>query len=364
MSVVRMIASMALIAGIPLMAMGDSTKFLGRGVNIAAEAPENAFAAFAATGGNLVRLTFPNRPLRNMTPPYAFNQENMALLDHDLDICQKYGLNVVIDPHTFPGEEFSQFTTRPTDPIFSDAKYLTLAAELWTAIAKRESQRGSVVAGYDLMNEPALPNMGPRGTPADYNAIVRRLIQAIRSVDATHPIIIEAPNLFDGTGRWAAKSNQAFGIYFDPPPANVKNLIYSFHMYQPSQLTGEQLANQGTGQTAQQLKYPGVINGEMWNWEKIAEYFAPALAFQKKYKVQIYVGEFSATRWTGDNGNRWLHDVINYMEVHHWSWTYHEWRGGDMWDAEKTSNPNDKNRYPSTPRLNLLKSYWKLGDRP
>lgn len=345
----------------PLLALGDSTAFLGRGANVRAEASDADFAALAATGATLVRIYFANRPLRDMEPPYAFNQQNFALLDHDLDLCQKLGLRVIIDPHTFPGEEFSRFTTAGTDSIWFDPKFAAMAAQLWTEIAQRGSQRGSVIAGYDLLNEPALPNMGKSGSMADYNALVSRLISAIRAVDTTHPIIIESPMLFTGLKQFTSKSNQTFQSYLAAPPRHQGNepaLIYSLHMYEPSQFS-----YQGSGDKPMGLPYPGVVNGQTWNARKMAEYFAPVVEFQKRYNVQIYLGEFSTVRWVRGDGDHWLKDVLEFAEAHRWSWTYHEWRGADMWDPEKTSDRDDRKRYPSTPRLDLLKSYWRLGSQ-
>lgn len=341
-----------------LFAAGISPAFLGRGVVIAAEAPERNFADFAATGGNLVRIYFANRPLRNMTPPYEYNEQNFALLDHDLDICQKYNLQAIVDPHTFPGMEGSVFTTHAKDPLWHEGKYAELAIQLWTVLAKRLSQRGSVVAGYDLLNEPALPNMGQRGTPADWNGLAARIVAAIRTQDATHPVIIESPLLSLGGGRFAARFNDSFASYLGGPPD--PNVVYSLHMYDPMEFT-----YQGVDHNPMPVDYPGMIDGEMWDASRIAKYFAPVLAFQRRYHVPIYIGELSSVRWSGDAGNRYLHDVIEYAEAHQWSWTYHEWRGADAWDAEKSNySRDDHQRRTSTPRLELLKSYWKRGNRP
>lgn len=338
-------------------ARAASTPFLGRGANISASDPESTFASFAAAGGHLVRLSFATRPLRNLTPPYAFNQQNLALLDHDLDICQKYGLHVVVDPHVLPGMDSSHFTMSPKDSFWGDPKFMAMAVQLWTQIAGRLADRGSVVAAYDLMNEPALPDMGRKGSGADWNAMAAQLIRAVRAKDPNRPVIIEAPVIFAGANRFVADRAAAFATYLAGPPA--RNVIYSLHMYTPQAFTFEGLNSGDLG-----LKFPGMINEQLWDAARIAEFFQPVANFQREYHVQIYLGEFSAVRWSGDSGNTYLRDVIEYAEAHGWSWTYQEWRGADPWDAEKSNfNRADHKRYATTPRLQMLTSYWKRGDK-
>lgn len=357
MNILRTFGHIACLALVfPFFAIGtrsiaQSTPFLGRGVNDGnANIPEKQFADFAATGGNLFRLQLAKVPLREMNPPYAFNEQNFAVLEHDLDMCQKYKLNCIVDPHVFPGME-DIFTTHARDQLWSDSKFGELAVQEWSVIAERLAKRGSEVAAYDLVNEPALPPGARKGSAADWNGLAKRMIAAIRAKDANRPIIIEAPIIAEN-GRQLMSRNDAFKSYLTAPPE--ANVIYSVHMYDPKSLA------QGK---ESKVEYPGEIDGEKWNAETIARHFAPVVAFQEKYHVQIYLGEFGCVRWQGESGNRYLKDIIDFAEAHHWSWTYHDWRGADWWDAEKSDKRDDEQRHPSTPRLTMLESYWKLGDK-
>jgi aryl-phospho-beta-D-glucosidase BglC (GH1 family) len=359
------VAAIAAFA-IPIFGIGNgadsasSVAFLGRGVTVNEMFSEGDVADFAATGGNLMRISFALRPLRDMDPPYAINEANMALLDHDLDLCEKYHLRVVVDPHRFPGM-MEKFTTHADDPIWSDASDQDLAVDLWSKIARREVHRGDVIAGYDLLNEPSLPNMGKRGTLADWNVFAAKMTAAIRAVDTKHTIILESPVLIRGDRPGAIVVNraQAFASYLAPP--SDPNTVYSLHMYDPYEITFQGL----NARYSAAADYPGSVNGQRWDATTIAREFAPVAAYQKRYGVQIFLGEFGATRWSGDAGNRYIKDVIDYCEAHQWSWAYTHWRGSDTWDAEKSnSDRNDHTRYPSTPRMELLKPYWKRGAQP
>lgn len=305
---------------------------------------------FAASGGNLLRVTLNTRPLMDKAPPYAVNEENLALLDRLLDLFEKHGLRVVIDPHTTPGTEQTT-TTSPNDRFWSDFAWHERLIGLWARIAARYAARGEVIAGYDLLNEPGLPNGGAKDTPADWNLLVRKLVKAIRAADGTHTIIIEPPTLRMPDGK---RLNRLDGMeYLEAPPD--ANVVYSPHMYEPHEFT-----HQGVQGRPAPVAYPGEIGRKKWDRAAMEAALAPVAKFQKKYNVPIFMGEFSAPRWTGDSGNQYLRDVIEICEEHGWAWAYHSWREWEGWDAERSNTDrSDLARQVSTPRLELLKSFYR-----
>jgi hypothetical protein len=62
---------------------------------------------------------------------------------------------------------------------------------------------------------------------------------------------------------------------------------------------------------ADPLAYPGVINGKHWDRAALEASMAPAVAFAKKHRVHLYVGEFKQNRVHGHgtllmpNGDRY-----------------------------------------------------------
>ena len=109
------------------------------------------------------------------------------------------------------------------------------------------------------------------------------------------------------------------------------------------------------------MDWEGLLGSQHWDRDRIGEYLRPALAYQARHQVPIYVGEFSAARWLGDDGNRYLHDCIRWFEQWGWNWSYHSWREYQGWDAEMSNtDPNDLTRYRDTPRMRLLRGYYRL----
>jgi aryl-phospho-beta-D-glucosidase BglC (GH1 family) len=314
-----------------------------RGADTRPTISEDDVRDFAALGGNLLRVTMNSRPLTDKTTPYGFNEENFALLDRLVDACEKHGVRLVIDPHTTPGTAQTT-TTSPNDSFWSDFAWHERLIRLWEKIAARYAKRGEVIAGYDLLNEPALPDGGARDTPADWNLLVRKLVKSIRAVDRTHAIIIEPPTLRMPDGR---RRNRLEGLeYLEAPPDG--NVVYSPHMYEPHEFT-----HQGVQGRPEPAPYPGR--------ERTETALEPVVRFQEKRKAPIFIGEFSAPRWTGEGGNQYIRDVIEICEKHGWSWAYHAWREWEGWDAERSNTDRrDITRKPDTPRIELLKSFYRL----
>jgi hypothetical protein len=89
-------------------------------------------------------------------------------------------------------------------------------------------------------------------------------------------------------------------------------------------------------------------------------------AFVRKYKLPIYVGEFSCVRSApGDSAYRWTKDVVELFEAEGWSWTFHSFRGYHGWDQElSASTPKPEGpvaakamRSMNTPVMTLLRGY-------
>lgn len=312
---------------------------------------------------NLVRVSFNNLPMLEQQEPYSLNKKSFNKLDQILDWCERSHIGVVIDPHTFPGT-VSKWTILPSDLFWKDYRWHKLSIDLWSEIAKRYSHRGDVIAGYDLLNEPNVPAQIVKGGPMDVNALLAKLVSAVRRYDTTHYIILEGIGGPDRLGYWRYMIE---GVRTLELPKDER-LVVSVHVYNPFEFT-----HQGIPTNPKEVfklppltsdKYPGTIAGTYWDKERIRRLLSPVVEFQKKHNIPIFIGEFSAARWTGDSGNRYLQDLIDIFEENGWGWAYHAYRASPVWDPEMSNyDLNDQKHYTDTPRLRLLQAAFKANDK-
>jgi len=135
-------------------------------------------------------------------------QEGWAWLDQQVAWAQEAGVYLIINMHYVPGQDI---WTTSYDPAAQEQ-----TASLWRTIADRYKDE-SIIAGYDLMNEPHDVEA------AVYQAYMQKVVDAIREVDINHLIVVEAINEY--TPRFVTVRDD--------------NVMYDFHFYHPADLTHE-----------------------------------------------------------------------------------------------------------------------------
>lgn len=153
------------------------------------------------------------------------------LLDAYLDWCEQAGIYVILDMHVAPPEDDIL-----EGKIWDDPAAQQQFLDLWTAIAARYADR-TIVAGYDIYNEPAPPDAAQWWDLAD------RARAAIRAVDANHILFVENPLIEDG----------AFQLIADP------NAAYSFHDYSPLVVSHAAADWVGDSPVPADYVYPGTV---------------------------------------------------------------------------------------------------------
>ncbi len=311
-----------------------------RGMMSGGDLSEAALKAFGQDwNANLLRFQLSNPKRAELSTSEkvdAWLKPHLERLEQTLPLCRKYGVKVAIDLHAGPGATQDEVLGNHLSWSKSSQDELV---RVWRLLATKFKDEPAVW-GYDLLNEPSEESY--TGENLDWNRLAEHVAKAIREIDPEKPIIVEPVG-------GAVESLKTF------VPLSVPNVIYSIHFYEPAELTHQGIYGRQAG-----IAYPGVIGGKAWDKKAIEKALAPAVEFQRKYKVPIYVGEFSVARWApGESGARWLRDVIEVFESHGWDWSYHAFREADCWDAEIGSAKDDKVRLERTPRKDLLLEYFK-----
>ncbi len=256
-------------------------------------------------------------------------------LEQAMNWGKEFGIRFIIDLHALPGGRNASRNMR----MFVEKKYGDHFIEVWKRIAKRFKGHPQLYA-YDLVNEP-LQSL-PAPPDYDYWNLQRRAAEAIREIDPDTPIVAESVD-----------NQMAAFAYLSP--FKMHNIIYQVHMYAPASYTHQRLDGRGPA-----VVYPGVINGEMWDKERIRKELQPVIDFQKRHGCRIYVGEFSAITWA-PGAERWLEDAISLFEEYGWDWTYHAFRESPCWSVE-VEGDSLRNVKPveNSPRKQVLLKYFKL----
>jgi arabinogalactan endo-1,4-beta-galactosidase len=272
-------------------------------------------------------------------------QSALKQLDTALPFCEKYGLRTVVDLHSPPGgARLSGGYAGSDHGLFTDAACQRRFVEVWQQIAQRYKDSSAVWA-YDLANEPV--ESAADEDLADWQELAERAAKAIRAIDPVRTIVVEPPEWGNPQGLRELR------------PIDVPNVVYSVHMYLPHAFT-----HQGVDRTGKAYRYPGEIEGKRWDKAQLETALRPAIEFQRKYNVHIYVGEFSAIRWApDDSAYRYLKDLIDIFETHGWDWSYHAFREWDGWSVEHGADPNDHRRSTTPPDREQLLRSWLAKNR-
>ena len=279
-------------------------------------------------------------------------------LPQGLDNAEKYGITVVIGLFGIPTEAAKSYPKErdaKSGAFWADENNLKVRIDCWKDIAEVCKNRKQDI-WFNLFNEPLDWNDFP-SYPKKWPQWAQQIINAVRKIDTTHPIVIEP-----GPGGlcWGYKNF---------PMLKDDNLIYSVHQYSPHRYT-----HQGVGTTKntdlarlylkKQQPWPGKYNdsdgfteGGLWNKERIAKSFEPVREFQKKHNVRIFVGEFSVVRWA-PNADKYLQDCLELFEEYGWDWAYHGWKESPLWSLEHVDN-FDKSEISHTPtkRARVVKEF-------
>ena len=226
---------------------------------------------------------------------------DLAKLDSILDWCETYGIRVVIDLHHFAG--YNPHTEPQDFRLWDDRVLQDAFVGFWKSIATRYSNRGDVIYGYDLLNEPHTVD---KCIPRVWHELIARTSAAIREVDNEHAIVAEC-------GYGLPENFMPMELLEDP------NVVYSFHFGEPYEFTHQGHIGKPAG-----LTYP---TAEV-NKEYLRSLIQPAWEFKQLHGVQVYVGELIAYCYI-DTESRiaYLRDCLDLFEEYGFDYTYWAYRG-------------------------------------
>lgn len=165
--------------------------------------------SIASLGLNSVRVPFNHKFFDEDGTDIIYSR--FEIIDSLIQWCTEFHLYIIPDFHALPGGQNPLFISDPDDTkVWDSDADKAQAAKIWKAIATRYANN-KIILGYDLVNEPSTSD--DKGMVDLY----MQLIQAIRSVDSNHLLIVEGNNY--------AQDFSIFNTILD------NNQVFSFHFY-------------------------------------------------------------------------------------------------------------------------------------
>jgi len=272
------------------------------------------------------------RAMRDKINPEQALAKEIAWADKVLDACKKHGVTAMIVMYQFPMDP--SLGIKQNMPAFwNKQEYLNEVVATARRVAAHFAGRGIELAGYQFLSEPVAKAGGKVEIPEQWPGLLERIITTLRTED---------PKCWIAVTPGPGGQPQGYRSF---DKLDHERIIYNFHMYKPHAFT-----HQGVGDLKLGPSYPGLIQFQYWDKNRLKRTVEPVVQFQSKHDVPILVGEFSAARWA-EGAEQYLLDAVSIFNANKWGWAYHSYSGSHVW------NPHYDNLYSQTVRSEFEKHY-------
>ncbi|MBR5326103.1 MAG: cellulase family glycosylhydrolase [Prevotella sp.] len=283
--------------------------------------------------------------------------EAWDLLNNALDWAKKHNLRAIVDLHIIRSHYFNAVNEddKAANTLFTSEKSQEDLINLWRQLSEFLKDRSNDWVAYEFMNEPVAEEH------EQWNQLIAKVHKALRELEPQRTLVI-------GSNLWQGHQT----IKYLKVPEGDKNIILSFHYYNPMLLTHygawwSPLCAAYKGK----VNYPGVLvskedydaapdaikpelkpyTEEVWNIDKIREQFKDAIEAAKKYDLQLFCGEWGVYEPVDrELAYNWYRDVLTVFDEFDIAWT--TW----CYDADFGFWDQQRHCYKDYPLVELLMS--------
>lgn len=282
--------------------------------------------------------------------------EAWELLDMALDYARQYELRAIVDLHIIRAHYFNAVNEGGdnANDLFTNEASQQRLIEMWYELSDFLKHRSTDWVAYEFMNEPVAPEHEM------WNQIVAKVHKALREREPERVLVIGS-NMWQG--HWTMKYLRV--------PEGDKNIILSFHYYNPQLLTHYGAWWTPVGHFDGPISYPGVMltdeeidsasdelkpvleeyRSVIWDREKIHEQMADAIAVAEKYGLQLFCGEWGVYEPVDrELAYAWTRDMLSVFDEFNIAWT--TW----CYDADFGFWDQAEHDYKDRPLVDLLMS--------
>ena len=289
--------------------------------------------------------------------------EAWQMLTQALDWSVKHHLRAIVDLHIIRSHYFNAVNEGQEDAntLFTSEKAQQDLINLWYQLSEALKGYSNDSVAYEFMNEPVAPEH------EQWNQLVAKVHAALRKVEPKRTLVI-------GSNLWQGYQT----IKYLRVPENDKNIVLSFHYYNPMLLTQYGAWWTPIGKYKGKVNYPGILVSkedfeaapdslkpelepyltQEYNIDKIRADFKDAIEAAKKYNLQLFCGEWGVYEPVDRNlAYAWTKDMLKVFDEFNIAWT--TW----CYDADFGFWDQKKHDFKDKPLVDLLMASKGLEDK-
>nr|AND66077.1 cellulase [Xylanibacter ruminicola] len=288
--------------------------------------------------------------------------EAWGLLNNALDWAKKHNLRAIVDLHIIRSHYFNAANEndKAANTLFTSEESQQGLLNLWKQLSDTLKNRSNDWVAYEFMNEPVAPEH------EQWNQLVAKVHKALRELEPQRTLVI-------GSNMWQGHET----MKYLKVPEGDKNIILSFHYYNPMILTHYGAWWTPLGKYQGKVNYPGVLvskedyeaapaeikdqlkpyTEQVWDINTIRAQFKDAIEAAKKYDLQLFCGEWGVYEPVDrELAYNWTRDMLTVFDEYNIAWT--TW----CYDADFGFWDQQRHTFKDRPLVELLMSGKKLGE--
>ena len=255
--------------------------------------------------------------------------EAWDLMTNAINWAEKHHLRTIVDLHIIRSHYFNAVNEGGgnANTLFTSEKAQQDLINMWYQLSDVLKGYSVDSVAYEFMNEPVAEDH------EQWNQLIAKVHKALREREPQRTLVI-------GSNMW-----QSYGtIKYLKVPENDKNIILSFHYYNPMILTHYGAWWTPIGKYTGKVNYPGVLvskedydaasdsvkavidenkfTTEEWNIDRIRADFKDAIEAAKKYNLQLFCGEWGVYEPVDrELAYKWTKDMLTVFDEFNIAWT-------------------------------------------
>jgi endoglucanase len=257
------------------------------------------------------------------------NEDAFALLERCLAWCKEEGLNMILDLHILRSHYFNA----DIKPLWTDPAEQDKLISMWKDLSAFAKKWPNEMLAYEFMNEPVADDA------EQWNLLLSRVRDSIRRWEPHRTLVI-------GSNRWQSAST------FDQlrVPANDRNIILSFHFYEPFLLTHVRAGWTHLKDFKGQVNYPGqIVPGgteeehlRVYDKDALEKMMAKPLKLADSLKLPLYCGEFGViNKAPVEDKLNWYRDIVALFNKHNVAYANWNFKAGSFGIVDEDLNPDE-----------------------